>query len=258
MLSPKTDIYLKNPIYPYFERDVKATLNNQSSFSGNFIANKNIEIFFNDFSLNWIKVYKEDLTEIAKEIYEFNQYDLCFDKYLQMFYFYLWVLNDLRIIGNSINPKSKKILNIGAGIGYLDILLYKALNPLNYCLVEIEQSSGQIDITGRKNNFSETIYPYQYLEKNIKQYKLNNLSLLTPERLDDKIKFDFVLSIRSWGFLYNIDTYIDYLKLVAHKQTLFISDIHKDFANDFLNNFVVIKVLNKYKMHNRILFSLRQ
>lgn len=257
MLSTAAKNFLNYGLFPFFDSHVKATKNSQISFSGNFIRNKNIEIFFNESAIRWIKIYKERMTDNAREIYQLKQYNLDFEKYLVMFYFYLWVLKDFQQIGNFIEPKSKKILNIGAGIGFLDILLANALNPLGYCLVELDKLSGQTEIDGQKNKFSEIIFPYQLLKKNISSYNLENLFFSTPDKLVREMQFDLVISIRSWGFLYPINFYIEYLSLVTNKSTLFIADIHQKYLKELENFFHVKKIINHYKFHDRILFSLK-
>ena len=154
------DYYLNHHFFDLFNEQVLATNQDQTSFSGNFISNENVEIFFNDSTYHWIRVYKDELSDIAKQIYTIKKYSLNFNKFLIIFYFYFWILEDLKMIANFINPSSKKILNIGAGIGLFDILLNNALKPSHHSLIEIKESSCQIDIDGTLNNFREKIFPY--------------------------------------------------------------------------------------------------
>ena len=252
------DYYLNHNLFYLFNEQVLATNQDQKFFSGNFISNENIEIFFNDPTFHWIRIYKDELSDIAMQIYTIKKYSLNFNKFLIIFYFYFWILEDLRMIANFINPSSKKILNIGAGIGLFDILLNNALKPSLHSLIEIKESTGQIGIDGTSNNFSEKIFPYDLLKKNLSDYKLKNIKINSPDALYLGDRVDFVISIRSWCFLYPVETYIEYLKKVATKKTLFIADLHRDYNDNFNNYFETKSVIAKLGIYNRLLFQFKQ
>ena len=251
------DYYLNHPLFDLFNKQVLATDQDQKSFSGNFISSENVEIFFNDPTFHWIRIYKDELSDIAEQIYSLKKYSLDFSKFLIIFYFYFWILDDLRMIANFINPSSKKLLNIGAGIGLLDVLLNKALKPKHHSLIEIKESAGQIDIDGSANNFREKIFPYDLLKQNLSDYKLKNMKINSPDALYLGEKVDFVISIRSWCFLYPVETYIEYLKKVATKKTLFIADLHRNNNDNFNNYFETKSVIAKLGIYNRLLFQFK-
>lgn len=251
------DYYLNHPFFDLFNKQVLATDQDQKSFSGNFISSENVEIFFNDPTFHWIRIYKDELSDIAEQIYSLKKYSLDFSKFLIIFYFYFWILDDLRMIANFINPSSKKLLNIGAGIGLLDVLLNKALKPKHHSLIEIKESAGQIDIDGTANNFREKIFPYDLLKQNLSDYQLRNIKINSPDNLYYGEKIDLVLSIRSWCFLYPVKTYIDYIQKIAKKDTFFIADIHKNEYDDFCKYFLVKKIIHKFGIYSRFLFQFK-
>lgn len=249
--------YLNHPLFNLFNEQVLSIDKNDDYFSGNFISNKRIKIFFNDPTFYWIRFYKDEMSDLVEEIYLLKNYTISFEKVLIVYYFYFWILDDLRMIANFINPFSKKILNIGAGIGLFDVLLNKALKPKHHSLIEIKESIGQIDIDGTLNNFREKIFPFDLLKQNLSDYQLKNIKINSPDALYLGEKVDFVISIRSWCFLYPVETYIDYLKKITTKKTLFIADLHRKYNDNFNNYFETKSVIAKLGIYNRLLFQFK-
>lgn len=254
----ETNIYLNHPLYDLFHKKVLQINNNDVFFSGNFISNKNIKIIFNEATFFWIKTYKYELSEIAAKIFKLKKYKLNFSKFLIVFYFYFWILEDLRMIANEINLDIKKILNIGAGIGLFDILINEGLKPKLHSLVEIKESDSQIDIDGSLNKFKEKIYPFTLLSNNLKDYSLKNIKINSPDALYVGEKFDLILSIRSWCFLYPLETYIDYIKKVSNEKTIFIADVHKNYIDSLPNFFTNIKLIKQFGIYNRLFFNIKK
>ena len=253
----RLDYYLNHPLFNLFNNQILSINENDDYFSGNFISNKNIKIFFNDPTFQWIRIYKDEMSDLVEEIYLLKKYSISFKKVLIVYYFYFWILDDLRMIANFINPSSKNFLNIGAGIGLFDVLLNKALSPKHHSLIEIKESSSQIDIDGTPNNFREKIFPYDLLKQNLSAYKLQNIKINSPEALYIGEKVDFVISIRSWCFLYPVETYLEYLKKVTTKKTFFIADLHRDYIDNFNNHFEIKSVIAKIGIYNRLLFQFK-
>lgn len=251
------NIYKNHRLFNYFESNLKKITLEDKFFEGNFFGEKKIKIYFNKYIDEWILTYKEELTEVAKKIYIEKKYDIDFNKYMTLFYFYFWILDDITSIANSINLKIKNILNIGAGIGLLDILLNNVLNIENHHLIEINKHKEKIGIDGKPENLSKEINPLKLLSENIKLQNSKNIKCLLPDQINHKIKYDLILSIRSWGFLYPIEYYISDIKKISDKETIFISDIHKQHLDTFNNFFKIEKELLKEKIYSRYLFRLK-
>jgi len=251
------DHYINHRLFKFFDDAIKKISPQDNYFEGHFFGYQKTKIFFNEYIDEWLFEYKEDLTEVAKKIYLDKKYKIDFNKYLTLFYFYFWILDDVTTIGNSLSLKIKNILNIGSGIGLLDILLNNGLRVENHHLIEINKHKERIGIDGKNADLSTEINPLKLLSENIKLQKLKNIKCLMPEQINYKTKYDLILSIRSWGFLYPIEYYIADLQKVTDKETIFISDIHNEFLDVFDKFFRIEQILLKSKLYNRYLFRLK-
>lgn len=252
------NFYTNHRLFSYFENHVRKISNKDKFFEGNFLGEKKItRIYFNKYIDEWILNYKEELTELAKKIYIGKKYEIDFNKYMTLFYFYFWILDDVTTIAKSLNLKIKNILSIGSGIGILDIVLNNVINIENHNLIEINNHKERIGIDGKQADLLKEINPLKLLSENIKLQKTKNIKCLLPDQINHKIKYDLILSIRSWGFLYPIEYYIADIKKISDKETIFISDIHKQYLDTFNNFFKIEKELLKEKIYSRYLFRLK-
>jgi len=251
------NLYTNHRLFSYFENHVRKISNKDKFFEGNFLGKKITRIYFNKYIDEWILNYKEELTELAKKIYIGKKYEIDFNKYMTLFYFYFWILDDVTTIAKSINLKIKNILSIGSGIGLLDIVLNNVLNIENHHLIEINKHKERIGIDGKQADLLKEIKPLKLLSENIKLQKTKNIKCLLPNQINHKIKYNLILSIRSWGFLYPIEHYISDIKKVADKETIFISDVHNKHLDILKEFFEIEEKLLKEKEYSRYLFRVK-
>ena len=251
------NIYLNHPLFKFFNEHIQQITNEDLFFKGNFLGKEQIKIFFNAAMDEWLSIYKEELAKIALDIYEEKKYLLNFNKYLTVFYFYFWVLNDIRTVANYININSNNILNIGAGIGLIDILINKTLHPENHHMIELDEHQEKFGIDGKEENLSKKIFPLDLLKRNLEKHNVQASMAIRPSEINYNLKYDLVLSIRSWGFLYPIKEYINDLVKITNEDTIFIADIHNKYLDNFNEYFLIDKKLLNEKLYSRYKFKLK-
>ena len=149
-------------------------------------------------------------------------------------------------------PKDlKNIMDIGCGLGIIDILLnnfYK--NKVNFYLLDKNKIDNKI-----KYGFSSNYESYNNLNetKNLLLKNEINSGQLNIFDVDRKIeineKMDLVISLKSMGYHYPVDIYIDFLKSCSNNKTIFIFDVSEGYLNNnsFNKYFEVTKVIYEEK-----------
>jgi len=237
-------------------------------FSEILVNQKSFTFNINEFSSEWIKFYKEEFVnsinnEFKKTIRNHNL-NINFDDYIVIKYFYLWVLVDFFEILPFVPTTPSSILNIGAGIGYLDIILSKlySSSTLNYYLIEKETSENELHYDGSEHSMKKMILPLMLLSKNFQENKIQNAFFYSPNNFKENIKnitkpINFIISIRSYCYLYAIDEYYEEIKIISNKDTFLIVDVHIDYTNEFKNKFIPLKQIKAYKTFTRVLAKLK-
>jgi len=126
-----------------------------------------------------------------------------------------FIMKDFYKLENYIDKNVKNWLDIGCGLGYINIPIFKKLKSGNMYLLDkskIEYNKrlikfGNVKDFGFYNNLD---YTKEFLMLN--GIPNENINLITPEDINniDK-KLDLVISLLSWGFHYPFDTYSDYV-----------------------------------------------
>lgn len=140
--------------------------------------------------------------------------------------------NEYVNISNYLPLKVKNILDIGCGIGGIDVFLskhYLQQNPNFYLLDKTEMP--------RKVYYSLTKKGCYYNSLSVtKNFLVNNgISedrIFLQEATDDNkigfnVKFDLVISLISWGFHYPVETYLDQVYDKLEQGGVLIIDVRK-------------------------------
>ena len=149
-------------------------------------------------------------------------------------------------------PKTcKNIMDIGCGLGIINILLNKFYkDTTSFYLLDKNRIDKKI-----KYGFSPNYESYNdlnetkriLLENNINE---NNLFLFDVEK-DIKIdsKIDLVISLKSMGYHYPIETYLQLLRKCCNQDTIFIFDLSEGYFNEnsFKKYFENIKIIYEEK-----------
>jgi len=134
---------------------------------------------------------------------------------------------EYNIIKNYLPNKAKNIMDVGCGLGIINIFLqqhYK--NNLKYFLIDKNKIDLKIKY-GFKDNY-ESYNDLQETKKllNSNGIKNENILMIDAEKqimIDQKI--DFVISLKSMGYHYPYEKYLSLLQKVASDNCIFIFDL---------------------------------
>lgn len=154
-------------------------------------------------------------------------------------------------IKNYLPTKASNIMDIGCGLGIFNIFLNKYYNFPKFFLLD----KNKIDKKIKYGHFK--IYESYNFLKSTKNILLKNginnkkLKLFDVEK---KIfikpnSIDLVISLKSMGYHYPIDTYFNLLKKVSKKNTIYIFDISKknQTIKKLKEIFKRVKIISKHK-----------
>jgi len=128
-------------------------------------------------------------------------------------------------------PKSvKNIMDIGCGLGIIDVYLNRIFNNPNFFLLDKNRIDKKI-----KYGFSDNYESYNDLSetKNIlidNQINLNQINLVDVEKdiiIEEQI--NLVISLKSMGYHYPFELYLKLFNQCCTKHTLFIFDLSKTY-----------------------------
>jgi SAM-dependent methyltransferase len=114
-------------------------------------------------------------------------------------------------IKNYLPLKAKNILDIGCGIGGINVFLSKHYNSAEttfYCLDKTQIDNIYYGYKEKAAFYNSLDVAREFLSLNgIK--KIYTLSANDNNTIEIKEKFDLILSLISWGFHYPVETYLD-------------------------------------------------
>ena len=170
------------------------------------------------------------------------------------------ILNEFEEIKPYLHKDINQILDIGAGLGLIDILLNNYLNKVsNFTLIDRNFISKKI-----KYGFSKDYEGYNLLKKT--EFFLirngldkNQIKLIDTNHDINLInKFDLIISLISMGYHYPVDNYLNILKHNSHKETIFIFDLADEHnkveeIKILFEKVHVLKVVNKRHKQIRVI-----
>lgn len=149
-------------------------------------------------------------------------------------------------------PKTcKNIMDIGCGLGIINILLNKFYkDTTSFYLLDKNRIDKKI-----KYGFSPNYESYNdlnetkriLLENNINENSLFLFDVEKDIKIDSKI--DLVISLKSMGYHYPIETYLQLLRKCCSQDTIFIFDVSEGYFNEnsFKKYFENIKIIYEEK-----------
>ena len=124
---------------------------------------------------------------------------------------------------------AKNIMDIGCGLAFIDINLHKFYkNNPNFYLLDKDRLDSKITY-----GFSSNYESYSDLQetKNIllhNNIREENIHIYDVEKkIEIKKKIDLVISLKSMGYHYPFEIYLDLFKKCCSKNTVFIFDVSK-------------------------------
>ena len=165
-------------------------------------------------------------------------------------------LKEFNSIKNYLPKNSKNILDIGCGLGAINIYLNDYYSKKTYFTLIDKNYVDKKVAYGFKNN-SES---YNKLEITkdfliLNGFKTEQLQLINAdEKVVLKNKYELIISLFSMGYHYSIENYIDIIKKISIKNTKFIFDLSMEYnelneVKKYFNKVEIIKNDNEVKQN---------
>ena len=165
-------------------------------------------------------------------------------------------LKEFNSIKNYLPKNSKNILDIGCGLGVINIYLNDYYSKKTYFTLIDKNYVDKKVAYGFKNN-SES---YNKLEITkdfliLNGFKTEQLQLINAdEKVVLKNKYELIISLFSMGYHYSIENYIDIIKKISIKNTKFIFDLSMEYnelneVKKYFNKVEIIKNDNEVKQN---------
>ena len=143
---------------------------------------------------------------------------------------------EIELIKNYLPKKAENIMDIGCGLGIINIYLNKIYNNnSNFYLLDKNRIDKVI-----KYGFSSDYESYNDLNEtknllinnDISSKSLHTIDVEKDIKIDNKI--DLVISLKSMGYHYPIDQYLNLFSTCCDENTTFIFDVSEGYYNDSL------------------------
>ena len=165
-------------------------------------------------------------------------------------------LKEFNSIKKYLPKSSKNILDIGCGLGVINIFLNEYYSKKsNFTLIDKNYVDKKV-VYGFKNNsesYNKLEITKDFLILNgfkTKQFQLVN----ADQNFVTKKKYELIISLLSMGYHYPIENYIDIIKKVSTKNTKVIFDLSMEYnelnkVKKYFNTIVIIKNYNEVKQN---------
>ena len=161
-------------------------------------------------------------------------------------------------------PKNaNRILDIGCGIGGIDIKLFKhySSSETEICLLDKEGISREVyyGFEDKGAFYNSLILAKDFLAAN--SVPRNKISTFDIDSVDfpKGVKFDVIVSLISWGFHYPVETYLNDAYAALSDSGVVILDIRKDTNGKAVlsEKFTSVEVIHTGENHDRLLLRKR-
>ena len=160
-------------------------------------------------------------------------------------------LKEIKTFKDFLPKSAHNIMDIGCGLGIININLNKIYNnESNFFLLDKNKIDKKI-----KYGFSSNYESYNDLNetRNIllaNNIQKNRIHIFDVEKnIQINTKIDLVISLKSMGYHYPFEIYLDILRLCCTNETKFIFDVSTEYFDEnlFHNYFESIKVIYEEK-----------
>ena len=158
---------------------------------------------------------------------------------------------EIELIKNYLPKKAENIMDIGCGLGIINIFLNKIYNNQpNFFLLDKNRIDKVI-----KYGFSSDYESYNDLKEtrnllinnDIRPSSINTFDVEKDFKIDAKI--DLVISLKSMGYHYPIDQYLRLFQTCCNENTSFIFDVSEGYYNErlFKKHFESVDIIYEEK-----------
>ena len=184
-------------------------------------------LIFTNFFVNYFQV--EDIEKRAEELFQ----------------------TEIELIKNYLPKKAENIMDIGCGLGIINIFLNKIYNNQpNFFLLDKNRIDKVI-----KYGFSSDYESYNDLNEtrnllinnDIRPNSINTFDVEKDFKIDTKI--DLVISLKSMGYHYPVDQYLRLFQTCCDENTSFIFDVSEGYYNErqFKKHFESVDIIYEEK-----------
>jgi len=166
------------------------------------------------------------------------------------------ITRDFNVIEEWLPARMSSILDIGCGMGGIDILIQNSRSVRRIYLIDG-------DGTGEKRNgFDHEMKPWNDV-KEAKQFVAGNVSNCTVyDKMPARFLVDLIISLKSWGHHYPVDTYLSLAKRSLRSTGRIILDIrriHKEVGLRSMSSggFQLISCIYETEKSERMMFERR-
>lgn len=129
---------------------------------------------------------------------------------------------DFRAIEPWIPKLCRSILDIGGGLGAIDVLLVRKYGiTCEVCILDGESDPPVMNL--HRTTFNDMRVTADFLKKN----GVEHFSYYVPDKLENPRPFDLIISLGSWCFHYAPETYLDFVRSCCRAGTTLIVDVRK-------------------------------
>jgi hypothetical protein len=148
----------------------------------------------------------------------------------------------------------ESLLDIGSGLGGIDILLSKhyqqasGQKPVVYLL----DGDGEPEVTHHNRPFNDRILALGFLYR----HGVDAFALI-PEYLNSiKVgSFDLIVSFAAWGFHIPVNDYLDYVLEHSHADTTIIVDARRPQAVEEFERYFQVELIDHGKKYDRLVMK---
>ena len=223
-------------------------------------ANEILKINPNSSGCAWVLEYKSNLIEPAKELKKNLKINIKDGIFCFVYYFFQFILPDILMLNKFLPIRAKQILDIGAGIGLFSLYLNHFYGSVsNISIIEVDKLSEIKYHKKEKENLilKKPLHVLDLAKDFLHKNNTFNVSFIDSNKVYNKLNkpYDLVVSLRSWGFLVDLDEYLDFVNENLALNGTVIIDINKRtiWKKKFERYFNNTKIINEYVAHHRMI-----
>ena len=238
-----------------FEKDLIKSISiaketkGEYTFFFNPLFPEGMKFYLSASSIDWVLRYKKlRLNDFLIQKNKLN-IDVEDPLFFFIYYFYYFIIGDIWHLNRHISNKYKNILNIGAGICLFEIYLNQVNKNIESFYI-IEKN----DLDHNKEFINVLDLAKKTIIANKLEQKFNFFD--TNKYKNIKKIFDLVISFRSWCYLYDTDTYLNFVLKSINSESALIIDIRNTYdKKKLIDRFGDVKIITQYPEHNRYLLK---
>jgi len=221
---------------------------------------KKIKIYIDSSACEWVLNYKYNLIKESNDLQKDLKVKVNNEVFSFFYYFFKFVMPDILMLKKFLPNDSFQILDIGAGIGLFELFLKQMYGPnTNISIVEVNNLT-KIEHHKKEKKTKKLDKPLKVLnlaKKFLNKNNIFNITFIDSNNVSNQSNkpYDLVISIRSWGFLYDLDKYLDFVNANLGANGIVIADINKRTLckGKFEKNFNSVKIIQEYEAHYRLI-----